>query len=178
MLSLSSLAGWEDAVLASIGGAAGAPEARYAQIERSGMFGEYPAIVNAYMELYDDPESALEAVKRTLFLVWRGAMFSPDVTGIAAMPESTSRVVMETLDDVIRSGRGDEELAWMLAWYRASGDVVLELLGATPRVMRWEHDRAPDAWRRAGISEQSMRRRGQMGAYWRALAASPAPPAP
>jgi len=173
MLSLSSLAGWEDAVLASIGGAAGAPEARYAQIERSGMFGEYPAIVSAYIELYDDEESALEAVKRTLFLVWRGAMFSPDVTGIAAMPESTSRVVLEELDDAIRNDMGDDELAWMLAWYRASGEFALELLGATPRVLRWQDDLPADAWRGAGVGEPSMRRRGQMGAYWRALAASP-----
>ena len=173
MLSLSSLAGWEEAVLASIGAAAGSPESRYAQIERSGMFGEYPAIVNAYVELLDDEDSAPEALKRALFLVWRSAMFSPDATGIAALPESTSRVVMERLDDAVRAGRADDELAWMLAWYRASGEFALELLGATPRVLRWRADLAADAWTGAAISEASMRRRGQMGVYWRGLAASP-----
>ena len=45
MLSLASLAGWEDAVLASLRGATGTLEERDRQIERSGLFGEYPAIL-------------------------------------------------------------------------------------------------------------------------------------
>ena len=174
MLSLASIAGWEEAVLASIGAAAGAPETRYAQIERSGMFGEYPAIVSAYLELFGDDDSALEALKRALFLVWRGAMFSPETTGIAGIPDSVSRAVLERVDDAIRSDEADDELAWMLAWYRESGEVALELLGATPRVLRWQSDLPAEAWRGAGIGEGSMRRRGQLGLYWRALAASPA----
>lgn len=172
MLSLSSLAGWEEAVLASVAGASGSVEERYRQIERSGMYGEYPAIVSAYVELFDDEESHVEAVKRALFLVWRSAMFSPDVTGIAALPESTARVVMERLDALIRADEGDEELAWMLAWYRDTGEFALELLGATPRVLRWESDLPPDQWRRVPISPATMRRRGQMGSYWSELAAS------
>ncbi len=80
MLSLSSVAGWEEAVLASIRAASGTPEERYRQIERSGMYGEYPAIVSAYVELLDDDDSKLEALKRATFLVWRSAMFSPDVS--------------------------------------------------------------------------------------------------
>lgn len=172
MLSLSSLAGWEEAVLASVQGASGSMEERYRQIERSGMYGEYPAILSAYVELFGDEDSSLEAIKRALFLVWRGAMFSPDVTGIAALPESTSRVVMERLDAAIRADEGDEELAWMLAWYREQGEFALELLGATPRVLRWEGDLEADAWRRAGITPAGMRRRGQMGVYWSQLAAA------
>ena len=81
MLSLSSLAGWEDAVLASIAGARGSLEERDRQIERSGVYGEYPAIVRAYAERFADPESAGEAVKRAVFLVWRGAMELPVHTG-------------------------------------------------------------------------------------------------
>ncbi|MDB4898588.1 MAG: hypothetical protein JWN53_396, partial [Gemmatimonadetes bacterium] len=70
MLSLSSLAGWEEAVLASIRGTSGNAEERDRQIERSGMYGEYPAIVRAYIELFDDEASRLEATKRAVFLVW------------------------------------------------------------------------------------------------------------
>lgn len=172
MLSLTSLAGWEEAVLASIAAATGTVEERYRQIERSGLYGEYPAIMNAYVELFDDEESALEALKRTLFLVWRSAMFSPDVTGIAAMPESTARVVLEQLDGAIRGDLADDELAWMLAWYRDAGELALELLGATPRVLRWQDDIEPTRWRRLGLTPDLMRRRGQMGLYWMELAKS------
>ena len=64
LLSLNSLAGWEDAVLASIAGAKGTMEERDRQVERSGVYGEYPAIIRAYEELFADPEGAGEAIKR------------------------------------------------------------------------------------------------------------------
>ena len=44
VLSLEALANWESAVLASIRGATGTIEERDAQITRSGMYAEYPAI--------------------------------------------------------------------------------------------------------------------------------------
>lgn len=173
MLSLTSLAGWEDAVLASIAAATGAPDERYRQIERSGLYGEYPAIVSGYVELFDAEDSALEALKRALFLVWRSAMFSPDITGIAGLPDATSRLVMERLDSAIRRHATGDELGWMLPWYRASGSVALELLGASPQVLRWPDGVDADAWRSADITAGRMARRGQLGRYWGALAASP-----
>ena len=173
MLSLASLAGWEEAVLSSIGGATGTAEERDRQIERSGMYGEYPAIVRAYVELFEDGESALEALKRALFLVWRSGMALPVVTGLAALPEGTARVVVEQLDDTIRRGADDAELRWMLAWYRAEGGFVLELYGGTPRVMQLGAELEPDAWRAMNITPATMVRRGQMGRYWLELAAAP-----
>jgi hypothetical protein len=171
MLSLSALAGWEEAVLASIRGASGSLEERDRQIERSGLYGEYPAIVRAYLELRDDEESALEATKRAVFLVWRGAMAPPVETGIGALPEGTSRAVIDQLDRVLRTGAADGELAWMLAWYYAAGEHVFDLFGATPRVAAFAAGTPRDAWRRAAITADSMRRRGQLGSYWGALAA-------
>jgi hypothetical protein len=169
MLSLSSLAGWEDAVAAAIEATTGTPEERYRQIERSGMYGEYPAILGGYVELFGAEDCALEALKRALFLVWRGAMFSPDETGIAALPDAISRMVMEELDAAIRQDRTDDELRWMLAWYRDTGEVALELMGATPRALRWEGDLGRDAWRDARIAPATMARRGQLGHYWSTL---------
>jgi hypothetical protein len=171
MLSLSALAGWEEAVLASIRGASGTLEERDRQIERSGLYGEYPAIVRAYLELRDDGDSGLEATKRAVFLVWRGAMAPPMETGIGPLPDGTSRATVEQLDHLLRRGAGDEELAWMLAWYHAEGGHVFELFGATRRVVAFAQGSPPDAWRRAGITADSMRRRGQLGLYWSTLAA-------
>jgi hypothetical protein len=171
VLSLSSLAGWEDAVLASIRGASGTPEERDRQIERSGLYGEYPAIVRAYMELYADPASAPEAVKRAVFLVWWGAMAPPSATGIAALPDGTSRAVIEDLDGRVRRGETDAELGWMLARYAAEARFVFELYGGTPQLLRFADSSAADAWRSAGITAASMAQRGQLERYWTTLAA-------
>lgn len=171
MLSLSSLAGWEDAVLASIAGAEGTPAERDRQIERSGLYGEYPAIVRAYVELFADPDSAAEAIKRAVFLVWRGAMAPPSLTGIAALPDSTSHTVIEELDARVRRGQTDHELAWMLAWYHGEGGYVFELFGGTPRLLSFAGEVPRDAWRSADLSAASMAQRGQLGRYWATLAA-------
>lgn len=170
MLSLTSLAGWEEAVLASLLGASGTLEERDRQIERSGLFGEYPAILNAYVELFADPESALEALKRAVFLVWHSAMAAPATTGIASLPDATARAVIEALDARVRGGTADGELAWMLSWYVSGGRFVFELYGATSRLLAVADSTAADAWRTQVITQDSMRQRGQMGHYWTALA--------
>lgn len=170
MLSLTSLAGWEEAVLASLRGASGTLEERDRQIERSGLFGEYPAILSAYVSLFADPESAAEALKRATFLVWRAAMAPSATSGIASLPDATSRAVIEELDARVRGGRADEELAWMLAWYVTGGRFVLELYGATTRLLAFADSTPPDAWRSQSITDDTMRQRGQMGHYWTALA--------
>jgi hypothetical protein len=170
VLSLASLSGWEDAVLASVAGASGTLDERDSQIERSGLYGEYPAIVNAYLELLTDPDSRLEALKRAYFLVWRGAMASPADTGIPPLPDGTTRVVIDELDAWARRGVADDELIWMLAWYHALGPSVLELYGASPRLLRLAESVDAERWREVGITTAAMVRRGQMGRYWSALA--------
>lgn len=158
-------------MLASLGGASGTLEEQDRQIERSGLYGEYPAIVRAYAELFADPESALEAVKRAVFLVWRGAMAPPAITGIAALSDSSSRAIIEELDARVRRGDTDRELAWMLAWYQLEGRFVFELYGGTPRLLTFAAQLPAETWRSAGITPASMSQRGQLGRYWAALAA-------
>jgi len=58
MLSLTALAGWEMAVLGSIRGASGGIEERDAQITRSGIYAEYPAIFTGYLDLVLDALTA------------------------------------------------------------------------------------------------------------------------
>jgi hypothetical protein len=172
MLSLASLAGWEEAVLASIAGATGTPDERDSQIERSGLYGEYPAIVNAYIEHFSDPATALEALKRAYFLVWRGAMATPAESGIAPLPDGTIRVVIDELDAWARRDAADEELRWMLGHYHAHGPSVLDLYGASPRLVRLAADVGDDAWRRAAPPPAAMSGRGQLGRYWSSLLSS------
>jgi hypothetical protein len=134
------------------------------------MYGEYPAIVRAYGELFGDPVNAREALKRATFLVWRGAMELPVHTGIAPLPEGTVREVVDALDAHVRRGADDDELAWMLAWYHAQSPYLLELYGATNVLVQLAESRDAEEWRRAGITRERMVHRGQMGRYWIALA--------
>lgn len=170
MLSLNSLAGWEEAVLASIAGATGGIEERDRQIERSGVYGEYPAIVRAYEELFVDEESAGEAIKRAVFLVWRGAVEVPSVTGIAPLPDGTIRAVVEALDTRARRGILDDEQHWMVAWYHARSPDLLQLYGATPALLLSAASRNAESWRNAKITASGMTLRGQMGRYWTDMA--------
>ena len=169
LLSLTSIAGWEEAVLASIAGAHGTIEERDRQVERSGMYGEYPAIVRAYEELFADAESAGEAIKRAIFLVWRGAVGFPAVTGIAPLPDGTVRAVVDALGARVRRDALDEEQVWMLAWYHASSPDLLALYGATTDLIDAAESCDPEAWREAGITRAAMSLRGQMGRYWSEL---------
>lgn len=171
VLSLSSLSGWEEAVLASIAGAHGAPEERDQQIERSGMYAEYPAILHAYIELMSDEESSLEALKRAVFLIWRSAMALPAISGIASLPDGDARRVLGELDTRVRRDAIDEELWWMLAWYHGEGPFVLELYGAVDDLRRTLERMGPEGWRSVSITPAAMATRGQMGRYWSALAA-------
>jgi hypothetical protein len=170
VLSLKSIAGWEDAVLASIAGASGGIEERDRQIERSGVYGEYPAIVRAYEELFVDPEQANEAIKRAVFLVWQGATELPANTGIAPLPDGTVREVIEALNVRARRDAIYDEQQWMLAWYHAQSPDLLELYGATPALLEIAEAVDAAAWRDAGITKLGMALRGQMGRYWSELA--------
>ncbi|HEX7979770.1 MAG TPA: hypothetical protein VF461_14280 [Gemmatimonadaceae bacterium] len=169
MLSLNSLAGWEESVMASIAGATGTPDQRDSQIERSGLYGEYPAIVNTYIEHFSDPDTALEALKRAYFLVWRSAMAAPSETGIPPLPDGTIRVVIDELDAWSRRAVPDDELRWMLGHYHERGPSVLELYGASPRLVHLAASGGEDDWRRVAPSAATMTGRGQMGRYWSAL---------
>lgn len=175
MLSLSALAHWETAVRASISGATGSIDERDAQITRSGMYAEYPAIVASYLELVALPSDAptqLEALKRAVFLAWYSLVELPVRSGIAELPESSVRTVMQDLDTAIHAGRIDDELRAMVAWYRDRFPDPFELFGPVRSLDTFVADlTADDALEIVGRS--SLDARGQLGDYWRAAVGSP-----
>jgi hypothetical protein len=98
-------------------------------------------------------------------------MALPAETGIADLPDGTSRAVIAELDARVRRGAADAELRWMLAWYCREGQHVFELYGGSVKLLAFAHAVTPDAWRTAGITPARMAGRGQLGMYWSALAA-------
>lgn len=172
MLSLSALANWEMTVLASIRGASGTLEEQDAQITRSGMYAEYPAIFAAYLELAldsDDDAVAGEALKRAVFIAWYGFQAPPTMSGIAELPESSIRRLLAALDDAIAAGRGDDELRLMLSWYHSQLGYVFEHFGplrALPGFIAGTTAAEIEAFRARGASFAG---RGQLGRYWAGL---------
>jgi hypothetical protein len=172
MLSLAALASWEAAVLASIAGASGSAAERDAQITRSGMYAEYPAIFSGYLELVrlaDDPHIVLEALKRAVFIAWY-AFTEPSIqSGIAELPESSVREVMAALDSAISAGRTDDELQRMLVWYYDHFGYVFEHFGPVRALEPFIADlTVADVRTRAAASvpRTPPAGRGQLGVYW------------
>lgn len=169
MLTLQALANWEAAVLASLRGATGTVEERDAQITRSGLYAEYPAIFSTYLELAqaaDDPGTRLEALKRGVFIAWHGLTEPPIQSGIAELPETEIRNTLIELDRVIRAGEGDEELRWMLAWYHAAFGYVFEHFGPVRSLEEFIRGVAADAALSHRDERARFAGRGQLGAYW------------
>ena len=172
MLSLNALAGWEMAVLGSIRGATGGIEERDAQITRSGIYAEYPAIFGGYLELVldaDDRTIVGEALKRALFIAWYGFMALPTVSAIAELPESAIRKLMTALGDTIAAGEADDELRVMLAWYVSEFGYVFEHFGPVRGLDALIAGVTPGQVAALAAASTRWTGRGQMGEYWGAL---------
>jgi hypothetical protein len=171
-LSLEALANWEAAVLARISGATGTPDERDAQITRSGLYAEYPAIIRSYFEVTGpQPETDLEVTKRTLFLIWHSFKALPVDSGIAEVAESTVRKVFSDLENTIANGDADDELRWMLAWYRDSFPEPFDTFGPVRNLDAFIRDVSTiDAVENLRSSPFSGR--GQLGLYWSSLLGS------
>lgn len=170
-LPLGAIAGWEAAILASIAGASGTLEERHAQIARSGLYGEYPAILAAYQTLFAHPESGAEALKRAVFVAWYGTVAPPCHSAILDLPEHALRATVGTLERRLQRGARDDdaELRWMLAWYHSVAPALFDVYGADASVADAVAACTPDAWRSAGLTSAALMNRGQMGRYWRDL---------
>lgn len=170
-LSLEALANWEAAVLARISGATGTPDARDAQITRSGLYAEYPAIIRSYFEAEGpEPETSLEVTKRTVFLVWHSFKALPVDSGISEVAESTVRDVFGALDHMIAND-ADEELRWMLAWYRDSFPEPFDTYGPVRNLDAFIRD-VSTADALENLRESQFTGRGQLGMYWSSLLGS------
>lgn len=170
MITLRDLAAWESRVAVLVAQTDGALEERDRTLERSGLYAEYPAILSGYLALLDDEESALEALKRAVFLVWYSAIELPVTSGISELPESGVRATLDAIEAACREGRVDDELRWMLAWYHdAGGDALLRVPGLRA-VESTVAGADPYAWRAAQRSADVMQDRGLLGRYWMTLA--------
>ena len=157
-------------MLASIRGATGTIEQRDAQITRSGMYAEYPAIIRGYIELDSEDEAVrLESLKRALFLVWYSFTVASTESGISELAETVVREVMSWLEGYV--GRGDDELRVMVAWYRDTFGYPFDYFGPVRGLDEWISETSSgDA--RVFLARSSWKDRGQLGLYWTSVLAT------
>jgi hypothetical protein len=155
-------------VWVSIQGASGTIDERDAQITRSGMYAEYPAIIRGYYEMFSASENdpaRLEALKRAVFLVWYSFTVPSTESGISELAETSVRDIMAALQWSIEHGPTDEELRLMVAWYRDTFAAPFEFFGPVKGLDAWIRDVSSDDARTA-LASSTWTNRGQLGVYW------------
>jgi hypothetical protein len=170
-LSLDALGYWELMVLTGVRRASGSFDERDAQITRSGLYGEYPAIVSAYVEvatLADNESTRLEALKRAVFLAWYACTAPSVESGISELPETIVRLVMDVLDKALAAEKVDNEMRMMLAWYRDTFAAPFEHYGPVRALDLAIRDVTSDDVRRE-LDKAAFGGRGQLGIFWAAM---------
>jgi hypothetical protein len=160
-MNVEQLAAVEEKWLTKQRGLVGDREALY---KRDGVYAAWREVFGQYVALAQKAD--LEALKRALFLVWAECSMSHLMTGIKDLHEETATEALGIADKLVRDGRLDAELEWMLSYYYLVEPLYLDCfedldaLKQASRVNPFEY--------RQRCLEASFDHRGQMGAYWKA----------
>ena len=146
-------------------------EDRYVAVDRLGAPNEYAAVVTQYADLFSDPTSHLEALKRATFLAWCATAEPPEFTGLSAITAVHTHRILRELENELATRGGHLELRAMLRWYvRAAGGPPfceapdLVMLAQFVDEANADERETNDSWRPPTIEG-----RGQMGRYWGSL---------
>jgi hypothetical protein len=167
---LDALAQLEEQLVARVEALEGFLGERHVALERTGVPHEYAAVLTGYIDLFREPHSRLEALKRAMFLAWYALAEPGEFTGLWDItPVHQARVTAE-LEAELRDTGGDAELREMLAWYvRVMGgapfgdDPACATLAAFIAASEEAEEPVPP-WRPSCTAG-----RGQMGRYWASL---------
>lgn len=129
-----------------------------------GIFLEYRSVHHAYAEL---SRSDIEALKRGLFIQWYALAEPNYLTGISDLDENAENRIMQAIIDIIKAGKSDQELIWMLNYYSNWNwifDRLTSFTGFNSQIVNEQNNHLP-----AKIDRVEMAQRGQMGKYWNSL---------
>jgi len=152
----------------------GLMEEKHEQLQRSGVFGEYGKIYEAYVELMESENEGLEALKRAIFLMWYEQAEPACFTGIFGLSEDASRKVFETLEHRIETGKLDLELKWMLPFYNDIAEWVFSKYADLPCLEEFLATANSELWQEVELKAEDFVNRGKMGDYWRSIIESKA----
>jgi hypothetical protein len=168
--TIEELGSAEQELLRTLAKMTGTIEEKAAQL-RSGDIGHrYAEIFLAYVSLATPPSSAVEALKRAMFLAWYAFSEPPVFTGLGELPEGASQRVLALIEPLVPGL--DSEFRWMLAWYYMIADFAFPTLNSCPMLDALLRSEDPSSWRSHRSASDRMRGRGAMGKYWISVFAS------
>ena len=166
-MELDQLAERETRVAKAMEGVSGYIEDRIPQVAALGVEDEYRSIFNGYLDLIEDPEQGLEALKRAVFLAWYSFAEPSWLTGLGDLPDYKVRSLMQTLDATLAGG-SDTELIEMLKYYIGviplPFDQYPQLQNVQSLIRGARAEDTPRRWRPSATQG-----RGEMGDYWKSL---------
>lgn len=149
---------------------------RAARLREQGVLAAYDTVYHAYVAHGSDDSDELEALKRALFLQWIGFVEPTELTGIGELDRGTQYGVLVEIQHRVTRNQADTELVWMLRWYDSITDYYFTNLegptwyffdfGDLPGLRLFLAEKHGDIKLATIFTEDSLQRRGQMGAYW------------
>ena len=167
----------EQQLLIKVKSATGLIEDKILQLEQNNTFTEYDKIYEKYVELLESKIEWLEALKRSLFLLWYEQSEPPCFSGLSGLSVSASRKVFNFLEQQIESERIDSELKLMLQYYNEISEWVFnELIDEwvfkkktnLPNLIFFLANTKTEI-ELNNLNADNFRERGQMGKYWTSI---------
>ena len=164
VMDLETLNLAEESLLLRVGKVTGLIEEIDSQLERNGVYAEYRKIFEDYVELIDSDFEGLEALKRSIFLLWYEQAEPSCFSGLSKLGDTRANLKLyAALEDGAETTAFDLELRWMLPYYDSIAEWVFE--DGLPNLRRFLDGSNRELWLRE-IKAANFIGRGQMGNYW------------
>ncbi len=170
-MKLETLNSAEQNLLSQISTASGLIEEKHFQLEQNGIYAEYRKLYDAYVNLIDSETEGLEALRRSIFLLWYEQAEPSCFTGLSELSEISSQKVYNFLETRVSANEIDFELKWMLPFYNGIAVWVFEERASLPNLQRFLACADRELWA-SELKAENFIGRGQMGNYWTSITTS------
>ncbi len=134
-------------------------------LSESEYYKEWQKIFNEYSELAISGN--LEAMKRAVFLLWYQTCEPAPLSGLINLDTKYISLVLEYLNSLIKNGKVDHELSWMLPYYYMVAEWYLPDSGDYSNIKEFSSINQ-DYWE-SQKDKSEFNNRGQLGDYWRSI---------
>jgi len=165
-MNLDALNLAEQELLSRVQRVTGLMEEKHSQLQQSGVYAEYGKIYEAYVQLIKSENEGLEALKRSIFLLWYEQAEPSCFSGLFGLSEIASQKVFSYLERRAEAEDLDFELKWMLPYYDMIAEWMFDKCSNIPNLQAFLATSDSNSFEKLGIKSEDFVGRGQMGNYW------------